>query len=189
MSHLLSGKFGQVCLLPLLTLLLPITLVAQVMQGPTTVRNNVHHDTSLPLSTLAKNAPLPDYTVHEEVEEMKHIPSASRLVAIDRRPGAADAGSPDSESGGWVELRGPRTRANTASVSQYIPPDTNGAVGATQYVQWVNASFAVFDKATGAKSAGTRSSAILCGQDLEAVARPTTTAILSFSTTSWRTAG
>ena len=29
------------------------------------------------------------------------------------------------------------------------PPDTNGAVGATQYVQWVNEAFAVFDKATG----------------------------------------
>jgi hypothetical protein len=29
------------------------------------------------------------------------------------------------------------------------PPDTNGAVGATQYVQWVNESFAVFDKTTG----------------------------------------
>ena len=32
----------------------------------------------------------------------------------------------------------------------YIPPDTNLAVGATQVVQWVNVSFAVFDKATGA---------------------------------------
>src|SRR5713226_1960786 len=30
------------------------------------------------------------------------------------------------------------------------PPDTNGAVGAIQYVQWVNESFAVFDKTTGA---------------------------------------
>ena len=30
------------------------------------------------------------------------------------------------------------------------PPDTNGAVGTTQYVQWVNESFAVFDKTTGA---------------------------------------
>jgi hypothetical protein len=28
------------------------------------------------------------------------------------------------------------------------PPDTSGAVGATQYVQWVNTSFAVFDKRT-----------------------------------------
>src|SRR5204863_409684 len=34
------------------------------------------------------------------------------------------------------------------------PPDTNGAVGATQYVQWVNESFAVFDKATGSKLYG-----------------------------------
>lgn len=29
------------------------------------------------------------------------------------------------------------------------PPDTNGAAGATQFVQWVNLDFAVFDKATG----------------------------------------
>ncbi len=28
------------------------------------------------------------------------------------------------------------------------PPDTNGAVGATQFMQWVNSSFAVFDKMT-----------------------------------------
>ncbi len=33
------------------------------------------------------------------------------------------------------------------------PPDTNGSVGATQYVQWVNESFAVFSK-TGALLAG-----------------------------------
>ncbi len=30
------------------------------------------------------------------------------------------------------------------------PPDTNGAVGALQYVQWVNESFAVFSKSSGA---------------------------------------
>ena len=29
------------------------------------------------------------------------------------------------------------------------PPDTNGAVGDSQYVQWVNESFEVFDKTTG----------------------------------------
>jgi len=29
------------------------------------------------------------------------------------------------------------------------PPDTNGSAGATQYVQWVNLAFAVFDKTTG----------------------------------------
>ena len=34
------------------------------------------------------------------------------------------------------------------------PPDTNGAIGATQYVQWVNEAFAVYDKQTGARIAG-----------------------------------
>ena len=29
---------------------------------------------------------------------------------------------------------------------QYAPPDTNGAVGPTEYVQWVNVNFAVFAK-------------------------------------------
>ncbi len=33
---------------------------------------------------------------------------------------------------------------------QDAPPDTNGAIGATQYVQWVNVDFAVFNKSTGA---------------------------------------
>ena len=37
---------------------------------------------------------------------------------------------------------------------QSAPPDTTGAVGATQFVQWVNTSFAVFNKATGAAAYG-----------------------------------
>src|SRR5215216_2356915 len=28
----------------------------------------------------------------------------------------------------------------------FVPPDTNGRIGATQYVQWNNASFAIWDK-------------------------------------------
>ena len=34
------------------------------------------------------------------------------------------------------------------------PPDPNGAAGATQYVQWVNGIYNVYDKTTGAKLAG-----------------------------------
>ena len=36
-----------------------------------------------------------------------------------------------------------------ASGGPFVPPDTNGAIGATQFVQWVNVTFEVFDKATG----------------------------------------
>jgi len=39
------------------------------------------------------------------------------------------------------------------SARRVAPPDTVGAVGLTQYVQWVNLRFAVFDKATGAMAA------------------------------------
>ncbi len=36
----------------------------------------------------------------------------------------------------------------------YAPPDTNGSAGATQYVQWVNVDFAIFNKSTGALQYG-----------------------------------
>lgn len=39
-------------------------------------------------------------------------------------------------------------------VVQHAPPDTNGSVGITQYVQWVNEALAVFDKRTGAVLSG-----------------------------------
>jgi hypothetical protein len=61
----------------------------------------------------------------------------------------------------------PATHAPTASLNfeglgsgslgftpNAAPPDTNGAVGSTQFVQWVNESFAVFNKSTGALIAG-----------------------------------
>lgn len=35
-----------------------------------------------------------------------------------------------------------------------VPPDTTGAVGETQYVQWVNESLAIFNKTTGALEVG-----------------------------------
>jgi hypothetical protein len=37
---------------------------------------------------------------------------------------------------------------------KFVPPDTNGAVGATQFVQIVNVTLAVYDKRTGARVLG-----------------------------------
>ncbi len=46
--------------------------------------------------------------------------------------------------------------ASQGAVSGFLvaPPDTNGAVGATQYVQWVNLAFAVFNKTSQQKVYG-----------------------------------
>ncbi|HWX24554.1 MAG TPA: hypothetical protein VN083_05900, partial [Vicinamibacteria bacterium] len=35
-----------------------------------------------------------------------------------------------------------------------VPPDTNGAVGATQFVEWVNTAYVIFNKSTGQVEAG-----------------------------------
>ena len=40
-------------------------------------------------------------------------------------------------------------QAASASAGSWAQPDANGAVGATQFVQWVNVSFAIYDKSTG----------------------------------------
>src|SRR5258705_2831480 len=42
------------------------------------------------------------------------------------------------------------TSNTPANPCNCAPSDTNGAVGATQFVQWVNTAFAVYNKATGA---------------------------------------
>ncbi len=56
---------------------------------------------------------------------------------------------------------GPLTTVSTlqsfdgvGNVNKVIPPDPNGAVGKNHYVQWVNLSFAVYDKTTGTKVLG-----------------------------------
>jgi hypothetical protein len=122
------------------------------MQGPTTIRQNIHDDLSLPLSEMVKSAPSPGSELHE-VERMKLVPLPPGVIQLSEDP--------------VRQMMAPLTNSPTASLSfeglgqgqygftvQSIPPDTNGTVGATQYVQWVNASFVVFDKATGNKLLG-----------------------------------
>src|SRR5260370_28969748 len=42
----------------------------------------------------------------------------------------------------------------SAALSGWAVPDTNGAVGTTQYVQWVNTFYAVYSKASGSLQLG-----------------------------------
>jgi hypothetical protein len=56
-------------------------------------------------------------------------------------------GGPSSISLGLSVLGVPKSNGLT-------PPDTNAAVGDTQVVEWVNASYAVYNKSTGALEAG-----------------------------------
>jgi hypothetical protein len=130
------------------------TVSAQVMEGPTTIRQNVHHDVSLPLGEMIKNAPpVTDLALHE-VEPMKRIPLPPGLSTLTEDPVRQMMDlitTPSPTVGLSFEGLG---QGQYGFGVQYIPPDTNGTVGATQYIQWVNTSFAIFNKTTGALIAG-----------------------------------
>ncbi|MEO8927731.1 MAG: hypothetical protein ABI306_11275 [Caulobacteraceae bacterium] len=110
--------------------------------------SDVRHDVSPPLSHLVRISP-PSRHAAPRVIPLRPIPFA-QPSGLEQADGAlqASAGAPVGTVDGL----------NFAGVGQgdygysdfLAPPDTNGAVGATQYVQFVNASFGIFDKATGA---------------------------------------
>jgi hypothetical protein len=102
----------------------------------------VHHDVSPPLRAMSR-PPLagpkhetPLFRLHGPVSNQPDpVVQTSAGPLVGTAAGLNFAGVGDGDYG---------FSPNAA------PPDTNGAVGATQYVQWVNESFAVFDKTTGA---------------------------------------
>ncbi len=131
-------------------LCLALPLFAQ--SGPTTIRHDVHHDVSLPLSEMIKHAPPPSLA-RRRVEPLKRIPLPPELAAAQQDPviqvGTVSPPTPPVTLG----FEGLGNGQYGFSVTG-APPDTEGTVGATQYVQWVNTSFAVFNKSTGALVAG-----------------------------------
>lgn len=101
-----------------------------------------HHDTSAPLSQLVQNAPLPAPTQPQTIP-LLHPPD----------PGPSPSGVPPLDP---VIQSAPLGIAVPISnflsfdgigYTGYVPPDPNAAVGATQIVETVNVSFAVFTKA------------------------------------------
>jgi len=145
-NRLLAGRFSLVA-----GLLLSLTLPLSAQSGPTTVRRDVHHDVSAPLSEMIKAAP-PASLVRHEAEPMRRIPLPPGLSQLAEDPVRQTSIAPltplVSQS-----FEGLGQGQYGFSVTG-APPDTNGTVGATQYVQWVNTSFAIFNKATGALVAG-----------------------------------
>ncbi|MGH9643957.1 MAG: hypothetical protein ACRD3Q_16235 [Terriglobales bacterium] len=116
-----------------------------------TVRHQVHHDVSAPLSELIKAAPAPDLTVHE-AEPARRIPLPPGLLEPQEDPVIQQTMGPLTPGTG-LSFEGLGQGQYGFSITG-APPDTEGTVGATQYVQWVNTSFAIFSKSTGALIAG-----------------------------------
>ena len=123
--------------------------------GPVEVSGAVHSDVSAPLSSLVGVAPPASTDTQTHERPLRVLPNMGN--ALNQADGALQTSSgplvPTTSL--FPPFAGIGDTSNTpANHCNCAPPDTNGAVGATQYVQWVNTAFAVYDKATGAIAAG-----------------------------------
>ena len=144
-----------------LVVLFSFPLTAQQVVGPL-VFSDVHHD----VSPAVRDMP----TIHvtgAATAHVKHEAEPARRIPLPPGMGAPQAGPVADAALQSSAVSAPTALAPTVNLGfdglgngslgftvGSAPPDTNGAVGATQYVQWVNSSFAVFNKSTGALIAG-----------------------------------
>ncbi len=140
--------------LSLIALLLVCSLVVSAQDNASsapTVRQAVRFAVSAPVRELAKLPQPKPSTVHEALP-VRRIPKRDFGVAVD----------PVEQNTAMVPGVNYSLGLNFLGVGNGFPgytvpdapPDTNMAVGDTQIVQWVNVSFAVFDKGAGSISAG-----------------------------------
>jgi len=125
---------------------------SQNVRLPVETRLEIKHDVSAPLRDIV---PIRPTGHHREVDVLRRIPVHSNPAAPNRQDEALQSSvngpristvAGKSILGVGADFVGPQGAYLVGS----IPPDTEGVVGATQYVQWVNTAFAVFNKSTGA---------------------------------------
>jgi hypothetical protein len=120
--------------------------VASVAQAVETT-GDVKHDVSPPLSSLAV---LPQDGARERREKPLHLFSPPDGLARGEADPVAQTTAPAVSAATAILNFAGVGNGDYGFAPNAAPPDTNGAVGDTQFVQWVNESFAVFDKTTGA---------------------------------------
>jgi len=117
-------------------------------QGRPDVIQEVKHDVSPPLRSIAAAPPQAGGAQQQALVPHPTRPpiTGARLDAVAQQP----TGSLSSVST-ILNFDGQSANDNRAVLGfAFVPPDTNGAVGATQFVQIVNVTLAVYDKRTGA---------------------------------------
>src|SRR5271166_3411259 len=139
-----------VCTLVLLTgvtLLSGLLVMAQdASSTQPVVGHAIKFAVSPPLRELAELPQPPHYGFHE-ANPIRRIPMKDFGYAVD--PVEQSTAGPAANYAIGLHFLGIGNGFPYYSVS-VAPPDTNMAVGDTQVVQWVNVSYAVFNKSNGA---------------------------------------
>ncbi|HEV2383018.1 MAG TPA: hypothetical protein VG206_24895 [Terriglobia bacterium] len=129
---------------------LPVVAQDNATPGPI-VYHQLQHDVSLPLWMIAR-AP------HGGAEEGRIIiPENTGPRGIEtnvKDPVGDDAEAAGRPEVGTTSLLNFDGISHTNSFCGCAPPDTEGVVGATQYVQYVNTAYEVYNKTTGASVLG-----------------------------------
>ncbi len=137
-------KAGAVTLLAVFSLMLtaPPPAPGQTEGAGPTVIPEIQHVTSPPLRELVQAAPR---AVAPRVIPLRRVPS--------RQPEAVAPQTPDpavQESAGPLVSTTNLLNFDGIAADGFIPPDTNGSIGATQFVETVNIEFAIYNKSNGA---------------------------------------
>jgi hypothetical protein len=124
----------------------------QTNVGNPDVQQAVHHDVSPPLRDLIHSRQ--SSGVRRDMP-LRTIPVPHGATVQADPVVQSSAPGPKVGTTAGLSFDGVGDTSNTPSnPCNCAPSDTNGAVGATQFVQWVNTAFAVYNKSTGGLVAG-----------------------------------
>jgi hypothetical protein len=122
---------------------------APVTAASPVVVKETRHDVSFPLRELVAS-PQPS-SVSQDQQALVAQPTGPARTSERADPAAQPLTSALSGVSTIINFdgQGARDTRNLLGFA-FVPPDTNGAVGTTQFVQMVNVTIAVYDKGTGA---------------------------------------
>jgi len=123
-------------------LLVVASLQAQSVRRNPVVINETKHDVSLPLREMARLTPVIKHS-NREIENHTHGVVPRQIGAPEADAGIDNSVGPEVGTTQLLSFDG-------QGADGVAPPDTEGSVGGTQYVQWVNLEYNVYDKTTGA---------------------------------------
>ncbi|NCT67452.1 MAG: hypothetical protein GXC76_07395 [Rhodanobacteraceae bacterium] len=133
------------------------SVAAHAADNRPTVIQATRHDVSAPLRDILRNLPPDSATAGEETEG---VPVPNILLKPVNRPSPL---LPDYDAVQRSAMNVPApvvdlafdAITSTTSGCGCLPPDTNGDVSDQHYIQWVNSSYQIFDKTTGAVNPAT----------------------------------
>ena len=128
--------------------MLPVSALAD---NPMVI-HEVKHDVSPPLGNLSPSVQAATATDQQQLVARPTGPARSNSQSD---PVAQQLTAPLSGVSSVLNFDGQSAQDNRNLFGfAFVPPDTNGAVGATQFVQMVNVTIAVYDKSSGALQFG-----------------------------------